>query len=177
MENEKDKDILNEDNPKNKKDKMSSKKIKVELEEKQNELKELEDKYIRLFAEFENYKKRVRKENELLIGTASENVLKSLLPVLDDFRRAKLMSDDENSSEHFTEGVSLVYDKLFSTLKSIGLEEINCAGQVFNPEEHDAIAEIPVQNDDQKNKIIDIVENGYKLNNKIIRFPKVVVGK
>lgn len=87
------------------------------------------------------------------------------------------MSDDENSPEHFTEGVTLVYDKLFSSLRNIGLEEIECNGTLFNAEEHEAIAELPVNEEDKKGKIIDVVETGFKLNNKIIRFPKVVVGK
>ena len=150
---------------------------KKELEETKNQLKELEDKYIRLFAEFENYKKRVRKENEALISTASESVLRSILPILDDFERAKKMSDDENSTEQFSEGVYLVYEKLFSTLRSLGLEQIDCTDSEFNPEEHEAIAELPASDATMKNKIIDTVEKGYKLNTKIIRFPKVVVGK
>jgi molecular chaperone GrpE len=152
-------------------------KYKKELEEKNQELKELEDKYLRLFAEFENYKKRVSKEKSELIETASENVLNAILPVLDDFDRAKKLSDDENSPEHFTEGVELVYNKLFSILGSKGLERMNSINKEFDPEEHEAVAEIPVEDEKQKGKIIDVVENGYKLNGKIIRYPKVVVGK
>jgi len=166
-----------QDKEKGKKKRSPFSKYKKLLEEKENELKELEDKYIRLIAEFENYKKRVFKEKEDLRNTGSENAMLALLPVLDDFDRAKVLSDDENSPENFTEGVELVYDKLFSTLKSKGLEKYDCTGQEFNPEEHEAIAEIPVQDEEQKGKIIDTVEKGYKLNGKIIRYPKVVVGK
>ena len=150
---------------------------KKQLEETKSELKEIEDKYLRLFAEFENYKKRVRKENEVLISTASENVMKALLPVLDDFDRAKKVSDDENTEEKFSEGVSLVYEKLLSTLRLLGLEKTECTNSDFNPEEHEAIAELPAGDESMKNKIIDTVEKGYKLNSKIIRYPKVVVGK
>lgn len=103
--------------------------------------------------------------------------MRSILPVLDDFERAKKMSDDENSTEHFSEGVTLVYEKLFAILKSIGLELVDCTNADFNPEEHEAIAELPAADEKMKNKIIDTVEKGYKLNSKIIRFPKVVVGK
>lgn len=171
----------NKDNNKNtnntNKRKSPFSKYKKELEEKNQELKELEDKYLRLFAEFENYKKRVNKEKSDLISTASESVLNAILPVLDDFDRAKKLSDDENSPEHFTEGVSLVYDKLFSILGSRGLEKMDSLGKDFDPEEHEAVAEVPVEDESQKGKIIDVIENGYKLNGKIIRYPKVVVGK
>ncbi len=171
----------NIDNNKNKKGATKRKspfsKYKKELEEKNEQLKELEDKYLRLFAEFENYKKRVSKEKNDLINTASENILNAILPVLDDFDRAKKLSDDENSPEHFTEGVSLVYDKLFSILGSRGLEKMNSLDQEFDPEQHEAVAEVPVEDESKKGKIIDVIENGYKLNGKIIRYPKVVVGK
>ncbi len=176
---EKEKDIKKNVEKKEKpvKSKLSFSGNKKELEETKAQVKELEDKYLRLFAEFENYKKRVRKENEILISTASESVIKAILPVLDDFERAKKVSDDENSSEKFSEGVTLVFEKLFSTLKSVGLESIESNDSIFNPEEHEAIAELPIGEENLKNKIIDTVEKGYKLNSKIIRFPKVVVGK
>jgi molecular chaperone GrpE len=152
-------------------------KYKQEIEEKKEEIKELEDKYLRLFAEFENYKKRVRKENANLISTASENVISVLLPVLDDFERAKLMAEDENTEETFSEGISLVYDKLFSVLKAKGLNSQESTGLPFDSEIHEAIAEIPAPEESKKGIIIDTVEKGYKLYDKIIRYPKVVVGK
>lgn len=152
-------------------------KYKNEIKEQKEQIKELEDKYIRLFAEFENYKKRVRKENANLISTASESLMTAILPVLDDFDRAKKMADDENSPESFSEGVTLVYDKIFSTLNQQGLKSEDCLNMEFNPEEHEAIAEIPVKEESQKGKIVDVVEKGYKLHDKIIRYPKVVVGK
>ncbi len=152
-------------------------KYKETIKEKDEQIKELEDKYLRLFAEFENFKKRMRKENLNLISTASEEVMKAILPVLDDFDRAKLMHEDENSPENFTEGVKLVYDKLFSVLASKGLVAEDSTGEEFDSEKHEAIAEIPVTDEAQKGKIIDTVEKGYKLKDKIIRYPKVVVGK
>ena len=152
-------------------------KYKETIKEKEEQIQELEDKYLRLFAEFENFKKRMRKENQNLISTASEDVMKAILPVLDDFDRAKQLSDDKNSTENFTEGVELVYDKLFSILESKGLLSEKSTGEDFDSEKHEAIAEIPVTEEEQKGKVIDTVEKGYKLKEKIIRYPKVVVGK
>jgi molecular chaperone GrpE len=152
-------------------------KYKQTIKEKEEQIKELEDKYLRLFAEFENFKKRVRKENENLVSTASEGLMKAILPVLDDFDRAKKMADDENSTEQFSEGVTLVYEKIFSVLKLRGLMSEESTGNDFDPEIHEAIAEIPVPDESMKGKIIDTIEKGYKLNEKIIRYPKVVVGK
>ena len=172
---------MNEDkknmDKKNKKKKSPISKYKEIIKEKDEQIKELEDKYLRLFAEFENFKKRMRKENLNLISTASEEVMKAILPVLDDFDRAKLMAEDENSPENFSEGVHLVYDKLFSVLKSKGLIPEDSTGEDFDSEKHEAIAEIPVPDESKKGKIIDTVEKGYRLNDKIIRYPKVVVGK
>ncbi len=164
-------------NNKEKKRKSPFFKYKETIKEKDEQIKELEDKYLRLYAEFENFKKRMRKENMNLISTASEEVMKAILPVLDDFDRAKLLHEDENSPENFTEGVKLVYDKLFSVLESKGLVSEESTGEEFDSEKHEAIAEIPVTDESQKGKIIDTVEKGYKLKDKIIRYPKVVVGK
>ena len=178
MQNEeKDKSEKKDKSVKPEKKRISFSGSKRQLEEAKAELKEIEDKYLRLFAEFENYKKRVRKENELLIITASENVMKALLPVLDDFDRAKNVSDNDSTEEKFSEGVTLVYEKLFSTLRSLGLVKKECTNEDFNPEEHEAVAELPATDESMKNKIIDTVEKGYILNSKIIRYPKVVVGK
>lgn len=173
---------MSEDKKQDKKEKPKKRKspffkYKQTIKEKEEQVQELEDKYLRLFAEFENFKKRMRKENANLISTASESLMKAILPVLDDFDRAKQLSDDEKSSEHFTEGVTLVYEKLFSILKTRGLVQEESTGVDFDSEIHEAIAEIPAADESQKGKIIDTVEKGYKLNDKIIRYPKVVVGK
>jgi len=162
-----------------KNDKKASKKSSKanKLEELESDLGEAKDKYLRLYAEFENYKRRTVKERIDLMKTAAQDTLSSLLPILDDFDRAKKSADDENTDEHFSEGVSLVYNKLHSTLKSKGLEAMETQGEVFNPELHDAITEISTPTPEMKGKIIDTIEKGYLLNDKIIRHAKVVVGK
>lgn len=132
---------------------------------------ELKDKYIRLFAEFDNFKKRSVKEKLDLMKTASQDTLTALLPILDDFDRAK------NSGEAFSEGVNLVYQKLYNSLKNMGLVEMVSTGEVFNPELHESITEIPVEDESMKGKVFDTVEKGYFLHEKIIRFAKVVIAK
>jgi molecular chaperone GrpE len=141
------------------------------------ENQELKDKYLRLYAEFDNFKKRTVKEKLEMMKTASSNTMQALLPVLDDFDRAKKNADDENTSETFSEGVSLVYQKLYAALQSKGLKPMESNGQPFDPELHEAVTEIPAPNEDMKGKIIDTIERGYFLNEKIIRHAKVVVGK
>lgn len=141
------------------------------------ENQELKDKYLRLYAEFDNFKKRTVKEKLEMMKTASSDTMQALLPVLDDFDRAKKNADDENTSETFSEGVSLVYQKLYAALQSKGLKPMESNGQPFDPELHEAVTEIPAPNEDMKGKIIDTIERGYFLNEKIIRHAKVVVGK
>ncbi len=148
-----------------------------ELEQLKTEKKELNDKFLRLFAEFENFKKRTFKEKVETLSTAAKDTLVSLLPILDDFDRAKLNAEDENSKEPFSEGVNMVYNKLYSTLKGLGLQEMVTNGEAFNPDFHEAITEIPAPDEEMKGKIIDTVLKGYKLKDKIIRHAKVVVGK
>ncbi len=158
-----------------KKDKSTGYKEKIgELEQ---ELSEAKDKYLRLYAEFDNYKKRTVKERLELINTAGKEMISSILPVLDDFDRAKKSADDEQSNESFSEGVTLVYNKLHNLLKIKGLEAMETNGSDFDPEFHEAITEIPSPTEEQKGKIIDTIETGYLLNDKIIRHAKVVVGK
>ncbi|MEZ4895370.1 MAG: nucleotide exchange factor GrpE [Saprospiraceae bacterium] len=141
----------------------------------QQELDELKDKYLRLFAEFDNYKKRTIKERLDLMKTAGQETIKSLLPVLDDFDRAKKSADDETNAEVFSEGVSMVYKRLYHILEQQGLKAMDSNGVEFNPELHEAISEIPA-GEAMKGKVIDTVEKGYLLNDKIIRYAKVVVG-
>ena len=149
------------------------------VEEKfQNELKQEKDKFLRLFAEFENYKRRTSKERIELFSTASEDVMKTLLPVLDDFERALSHFNDDKEAEALRKGVLLIYQKLVSTLEQKGLKVIDVEkGEVFNADNHEAITQIPAPTDDLKGKIIDILEKGYKLGDKVIRFPKVVIGQ
>lgn len=149
------------------------------VEEKlQGELKQEKDKFLRLFAEFENYKRRTSKERIELFSTASEDVMKTLLPVLDDFERALSHFNDDKEAEALRKGVLLIYQKLISTLEQKGLKVIAVEkGEVFNADNHEAITQIPAPTDDLKGKIIDIIEKGYKLGDKVIRFPKVIIGQ
>jgi molecular chaperone GrpE len=149
----------------------------LSAEEKlQEELGKEKDKFLRLFAEFENYKKRTSKERMELFKTAGQEVMVSLLPVLDDFDRALTELDKLEDKEMF-KGVELIHNKFREVLKSKGLAvmEVN-AGDTFDAEQHDAITQIPAPSEDLKGKIVDTVEKGYTLGEKIVRHPKVVVG-
>jgi len=149
----------------------------TELESAQASLQEEKDKFLRLFAEFENYKKRTGRERLELYKTASEEVMVALLPVLDDFERALKEIDNSGDTSNF-EGVVLIQNKLKESLRSKGLQVIETeSGIVFDAEQHEAITQIPAPSDDLKGKIIDVVEKGYALGEKIIRYPKVVIGQ
>lgn len=143
----------------------------------ETEVGELKDKYLRLYAEFDNYKKRTVKEKLDLMRTAAQDTLASLLPVLDDFDRAKKIADDPSTSEHFSEGVELVYQKLITTLRNLGVNEMDSTGSDFNPELHEAITDIPAPSEELKGKVVDTIAKGYYLHDKIIRHAKVVVGR
>lgn len=143
--------------------------------EKQNA--ELKDKYLRLYAEFDNFKRRTVKEKLDLMRTAAQDTMTALLPVLDDFDRAKKNAEDDKTTEVFTEGIQLVYQKLYSVLSQKGLEPMESTGESFDPELHEAVTEIPAPSEDMKGKVIDTIEKGYKLGDKIIRHAKVVTGK
>jgi len=156
---------------------LQDEKWQKEIEELKAELEESKDKYLRLFAEFENYKKRNVKERLDLLKTAAQETVFAILPVLDDFDRAKKSAEDENTDEQISEGVLMVYNKLYKALDGIGLQPMDTDGEAFDPEYHEAITEVPAPNDEMKGKVIDTVEKGYTLNDKIIRFAKVVVGK
>jgi molecular chaperone GrpE len=147
----------------------------VEIAELKKELDELRDKYVRLFADFDNAKKRMARERLDLIQTASKDVIKDLLPVVDDFERAIKAQENSTDAEGIKDGVKLIHHKLFSVLSAQGLKPMESIGQDFNVETHEAITEIPSA--DNAGKVLDEVEKGYYLNDKIIRFAKVVVGK
>ena len=141
------------------------------------ELSAEKDKFLRLFAEFENYKKRTSRERIELFKTAGENIMLSMLPVLDDFDRA-LGLISKSTDKELLKGVKLISNKFRDVLKSKGLTEIEAdKGDVFDAEFHEAITQIPAPEEKLKGKIIDITEKGYKLGEKVIRYPKVVVGK
>jgi molecular chaperone GrpE len=146
-------------------------------EQLQEELSNEKDKFLRLFAEFENYKKRTSKERMDLFKTANQEVLQSMLPVMDDFDRA-MVEISKSDNELLLKGVELIHEKLKSTLISKGLEQMEVrVGDAFNADFAEAITQIPAPNDKLKGKIVDVIEKGYKLGDKIIRFPKVVIGQ
>lgn len=151
--------------------------IKLTVEEKlREELAQEKDKFLRLFAEFENYKKRTAKERLDLFKTANQEVLEAMLLVLDDFDRAwtQIATSED---EALVKGVELIHEKLKNTLKGKGLELVEIkAGDSFDADFAEAITQIPAPSDDLKGKVVDVIEKGYKLGDKIIRFPKVVIG-
>jgi len=141
------------------------------------ELEEQKDKYIRLFAEFDNYKRRSAKERIELIQTAGKEVITSMLDVLDDCDRAEKQIQKSDDLQQLKEGVQLVFGKLRNTLQAKGLKAMESIGTEFDVEKHEAITEIPAPTEELKDKIVDEVQKGYYLNDKIIRFAKVVLGK
>ncbi|MBP5303209.1 MAG: nucleotide exchange factor GrpE [Bacteroidales bacterium] len=145
------------------------------LEEEKVKYAELNDKYLRLFSEFDNFRKRTAKEKLDLTATASESVIKDILPVFDDFERA-LQNMEKNGNEADVQGVTLIFNKLKDTLKKKGLEEIEAMNADFNTDEHEALTMIPAPEEDKKGKVLDVIQKGYKLNGKVIRFARVVVG-
>ena len=159
------------------KSKASKKQKDTVLVELNDALSQEKDKYLRLFAEFENFKKRTTKERIELFKTAGQEVVSSLLPILDDLERAISQFDKQDTLEEI-QGFVLINNKLNGILKSSGLEISTVyIGDVFDAEIHEAITQIPAPEETQKGKIIDVVEKGYQLGEKIIRYPKVVVGK
>ena len=164
-----------------KKKSVTKKAQKIESKKKSPSIKELtlsldteKDKYVRLFAEFENYKRRTSKERIDLFKTAGKEVISSLVPVLEDFKRA--INQENTDKDH--EGVKLIYNKFSETLKNNGLIEVEVnIGDIFDSEIHEAVSQIPAENEKQKGKIIDIIQGGYKLGESMINFPKVVVAQ
>ncbi|NND63221.1 MAG: nucleotide exchange factor GrpE [Flavobacteriaceae bacterium] len=173
-------EIVTEKKGVSKKDKAAKKSSKKESKDKVAELEAAleseKDRNLRLFAEFENYKRRTGKERIELFKTASQDVMIALLPVLDDFDRA--LKELEKAEDENVKGIALISNKLKETLKQKGLEAIETeAGQPFNADHHEAVTQIPAPTEDMKGKIIDVIEKGYTLGEKIIRYPKVVIGQ
>lgn len=148
----------------------------IEIAELKKEMDELRDKYVRLYADFDNYKKRNAKEKLDLIQTAGKEVTLAMVPVVDDFERA-LKAAEKSGDTKVQEGVQLIYNKMVSALQSKGLKPMESIGKPFDVEMHEAITEIPAPTAELSGKVIDEVEKGYYLGDKIIRFAKVVVGK
>lgn len=144
------------------------------LEDKYNELN---DKYLRLYSEFDNFRRRTAKERVELFKTAGQDILTDLLPVLDDFERALSNMNEKAEVKSIKEGVDLVYNKFRNTLDQKGLKAFNAIGETFDPDLHEAITKIPAPSKKMKGKVVDEVEKGYKLNDKVLRFAKVVVGE
>ena len=141
------------------------------------ELEEMNDRYLRLVAEFDNFKKRNAKERMEWMKSAGQDVILSVLPTLDDFNRAMKQMETSNDVASARDGVLLIYNKLLSTLESRGLKQIDSVGMEFNPEQHEAITEIPAPSEDMIGKVVDEIEKGFTLNDKMLRYAKVVVGK
>jgi molecular chaperone GrpE len=136
---------------------------------------ELNDRFLRLYSEFENYKKRTNKEKLDLVATASEKVILGLLPIVDDFERAIMHNQNTEDVAALKEGFTLIYNKLLSLFRRFEVEEIIALGENFNTDLHEAITHLPTETEEDKGKIMDVTEKGYKLKNKVIRFSKVVV--
>jgi len=136
----------------------------------------LNDKYLRLFSEFDNFRKRTLKEKIELSKTASEEIITALLPVLDDFERAILALENEEGVKESLAGILLIYTKFLKTLQQKGLEEMGSLHQAFDTDFHEAITNIPASKPELKGKVVDVIQKGYKLNGKVIRFAQVVIG-
>ena len=147
------------------------------IEELEATITEQKDKYLRLFAEFDNYKKRTAKERLELIQTAGKDVMLSIIPTLDDLNRAIQNAEEATDVTAVKEGFVLVKNKLFSSLTQKGLKPMQAKGEDFNPDRFEALTKIPAPSEDMKGKVIDEIETGYTLNDKIIRYAKVVIGE
>ena len=172
----------------NKKDKTATKSKKNKPEDKeveknsseneiQKEDQDFKEKYIRLYSEYENYRKRTAKEKIDLITSASENVIKELLPILDDFERAIDNNKNVEDASVLKEGFDLIYSKMHKGLINQGLKPMEANGKDFDSEIHEAITKIPAPNEKLKGKVVDVIEKGYQINEKVIRYAKVVVGE
>lgn len=146
------------------------------LGELQQQCNQLNDKYLRLYSEFENFRRRTAKERLELMRSAGEDVFKLLLPIIDDFERARTNMETAEDVPSVKEGIDLIYHKLIKELEHKGLKPMEVKGEVFDSEIHEAITQIPAPSEDMKGKVVDEIEKGYFLNDKVIRYAKVVVG-
>lgn len=159
------------------KDSSEEKEELTDLEKKEIEIKALNDKYLRLYSEFENFRRRTQKEKLDLYKNAGEDIFKNLLPVMDDFERAQKSMEDTQDYDSLKTGVDLIYNKFLNVFKSSGVEPMNAIEKEFDSEIHEAVTQIPAPNKKLKGKVVDVIEKGYTLNEKVIRYAKVVVGK
>lgn len=170
------KDMKNE-RPSKKAAEKKEKELKTKVITPEEKIAELEDKYLRLSAEFDNYRKRTLKERIDLMKSAGESAIIKFLPVMDDFDRAMLSMEDVKDIEAVKTGMNLIYIKLRETLNQQGVKEIEALKKEFDTDLHEAITKIPVTKNNLKGKVIDIIEKGYYLNDKVIRFSKVIIGE
>lgn len=162
---------------KNSKEKEKISNLEEQIEKLKAEKAELNDRFLRLYSEFDNYKKRVSKEKLDLISTASEKVFVNLLPIIDDFERAISANEKVEDINAVKEGFVLIYNKMLQLLKRFDVEEIAAKGEEFNTDFHEAVTHFPVEKEEDKGKVIDVTEKGYKIKDKVIRYSKVVVGQ
>ena len=162
---------------KNHKDKNKIQELEAEIEKLKAEKAELNDRFLRLYSEFDNYKKRANKEKLDILSTASEKVIVNLLPVIDDFERAIAANEKVEDIKAIKDGFVLIYNKLIQLLKRFDVEEIQAKGEEFNTDFHEAVTHFPTEKEEDKGKVIDVTEKGYKLKEKVIRYAKVVVGQ
>lgn len=152
-------------------------KTEEKIKKPEESFNELNDKYLRLRAEFDNYKKRTLKERMELIKNAGEDTIINFLPIMDNIDRAKKSIDDAKDIEAIKEGINLIYKHIFDFLTERGIKEIEAAGKTFDTDLHEALTKIPAPSKDMKGKVVDVIEKGYKLKDKVLRFAKVVVGE
>jgi molecular chaperone GrpE len=175
QEGKKEKEPVDSASKEKKKTKKSS--TQKKLEELQEKYDDLNDKYMRLYSEFDNYRKRTAKERIELQKSASQEMILAILPVVDDLERAIQAFEEHHLSEEAKKGIELIYNKLMTILKQRGLEEIDAKGQPFDTDFHEAVTNIPAPSKELKGKNVDVIQKGYMLNGKVIRYAKVVVGQ
>lgn len=159
------------------KDKSKIQELEAEIEKLKAEKAELNDRFLRLYSEFDNYRKRVNQEKLDLISTASEKVIVSTLPIIDDFERAIAANEKVEDINSIKDGFNLIYNKMVQMLKRFDVEEIAAKGEVFDTNFHEAVTQFPTDKEEDKGKVIDVTEKGYKIKDKVIRYSKVVVGQ
>ncbi len=167
----------NKNKSKTKKSSKAKNKAEDKIKELEEKINELNDRYLRLVAEYDNYRKRTLKEKTELIKTAGEDTLINFLPVMDNIDRAKKSVDEAKDIEAVKEGINLIYKHLYNFLKERGIKEIKAVGEVFDTDLHEALTKVPAAEDDMKGKVVDVIEKGYKMNDKVLRYAKVVVGE
>jgi molecular chaperone GrpE len=170
-------DTSQQETKEKKKDKKEKKQEKKREKTDKEKLAELQDRYLRLQAEYDNYRKRTLREKMELTRTAGEDILNGLLPVMDDFERALQSIDEAENAEALKDGVHLIYGKFKEFLRQQGVKEMESQDQEFDTDKHEAISKVPAPSEDMKGKVVDVVQTGYYLNDKVLRYAKVVVGE